>query len=232
MGEGGGLRPALRPLGTMPGGEDTLGGSGMPIDPSTMDPKHYRQEFLRRRIRQQLYAVQLGLTGGDDHPPPKPKGGGAAGSSASGSGSGTGGSTSPKDQRGVFAIAKAGAERDEVDKVYHRVRKLAEVIEAGADVEFHQLVKDMRKDIRELEAILPKRLPPAGTVQTGVAAGDDSLSAPGSAGKKAADKAGAAKAGPKGVVPTPVKKTPVPGKSASSRPAAQPGVFGQPRTSR
>jgi hypothetical protein len=247
MGEGGGLRPALRPLGAMPGGGEELSG-GMSIDPSTMDPKHYRQEFLRRRIRQQLYAVQLGLTGGDDHPPPRAKGGGAAGgsgsggSSASGSGSGSGGNTPPKDQRGVFAIAKAGAERDEVDKVYHKVRKLAEVIEAGADVEFHQLVKDMRKDIKDLEAILPKRLPPAGAAATGVAAGDDSLSAPGAGGKKAA----AAKAGkttaPKGTAPPPVKKGTAPGKSASHSPAGavpvhsparrEPNVFGQPRTSR
>src|SRR5207253_11318008 len=57
-GEGGpgGLRP-IRPLQGMggPGGEGR-----MPIDPSMMDPKQYRYDYARRRLRQQLYCVQLG----------------------------------------------------------------------------------------------------------------------------------------------------------------------------
>src|SRR4029078_1564789 len=56
------LRPTLRP-GTMPGGETDAAYN----DPSLLDPKHYRVDYLRRRIRQNLYGVQLGLVRGDDN---------------------------------------------------------------------------------------------------------------------------------------------------------------------
>src|SRR5262249_11792871 len=75
-GSPGGMRPGaygsadssgVRPLRPTPGlgSADGYGEPGTAgyTDPSMMDPKHYRLEYVRRRLRQQLFAVQLGLTG-------------------------------------------------------------------------------------------------------------------------------------------------------------------------
>jgi hypothetical protein len=212
MGEGikRGPGPGAPGMGEGPGGfgADTL------INTAESDPKHYQMEYLRRRLRQDLYAIQQGLAGSDDFvkkttgsPPPPPAGGGAAAG-----GTGATGSTSG-DKKGVHSIAKGQAEQDQVKEVYYKVRKLAEVVEQGADLDFYTFVKDMRKELKNLELLVGTRAPAAGA--PGGAPGDD---APGGApvGGK-----GPAKKGPaKGMPPTGK------GKSAA-RP--QPQVFGQPR---
>ena len=203
--DGSGVRP-LRPTSGMTG--DGLGSSeaGGYVDPSMMDPKHYRVEYMRRRIRQDLYAVQLGLTGGDDHAPPKERTTGAPPTPATAAAAAAA-AAEKKEPRGVFAVAKTQAERDEVDKVYHKVRKLIEAVEnAGATTDFLVVVKDVRKEMKPLEATIGKRLPPPGAA---TAPGtDDVPSIPGKAGPKT----------------TPASKTPTgpgarPGKAAV-RPAA------------
>jgi hypothetical protein len=126
----------------------------------------------------------------------------------------------------MYAIAKPGKERTDVDEVYFKVRKLAEVVEgAGADAEFYQLVKDMRKELKALEAIT-KRLPPPGAAPGPTGTPDDAPSLPSAVGKGAPGKAGPAKGGP-----VPAARPVVPGKTAK-RPQPQPGVFGKPRPGR
>jgi hypothetical protein len=229
MGDGtGGIRP-LRPQPTMPGSAEGGFGGGYGetgyTDPSMLDPKHYRLEYLRRRIRQQLYAVQLGLTGGEDRVPPKR---GTTPISADK----TAKTERSVPTKGMWAIAKPGPERDAVDEVYYKVRSLIEVLEgAGPEAEFHQLVKDMRREMRNLEGIT-RRLPPPGAA-TGVAAAasDDEPATPAAVAKAKANKAAPGKA-PAAKVPAPLpgKRPPATKTTPPARP--QPTVFGQPRTSR
>jgi hypothetical protein len=210
-GEGGIVRAPLRPT----PGSSTEGGYGNEsgyVNPAENDPKHYQMEFLRRRIRQQLYAVQLGLTGGDDFVEPKTKGGanpaGSGASSAAGSGS-----NQPSEKKGMHGIAK-GEDQEKIKQVYYKVRKLAEVAEQGGESEFYQFIKEMRAQLKNLELVVGKRLPPAGAAGASTTTDD----AP-------AAKGGPPKTGPKGAAP----KAPPPGKAANR---ARPQVFGQPRFSR
>jgi hypothetical protein len=231
---GGMIGPGGSPDGTTPGvvrnrptpgttgmpGEGYGNELGVPVDPATMDPKHFMVDYLRRKLRQQIYAVQIGLLGGEDKvrpkagataptPPPTPPGG-----------------AEKKEPRGVYAIAKPGKEKADVDEVYFNVRKLAEVVEgAGTDADFYQLVKDMRKELKPLEAIT-KRLQPAGAVPAGPGLNDDAPSIPSPVGKGAPGKGGPPKGGP-----VPAAKPALPGKSAV-RPQPQPSVFGKPKTGR
>ncbi len=193
---------------------------GMPLDPSMMDPKQFLVDYLRRKLRQQIYAVNLGLMGGEDKLPPK----GNAVTAAPPPTPAGGANAERKEPRGVYAVAKPGKERTDVDEVYFKVRKLAEVVEgAGTDAEFYQLVKEMRKELKPLE-LITKRLPPPGAIPAGAGAPDDAPSMPSPVGKGAAGKAGPAKGGPGG-------KAVVPGKSAI-RQQPQPNVFGKPRSGR
>jgi hypothetical protein len=226
-GADGGVRPLRPAAGGMPGDGYGEPGTAGYVDPSTLDPKHYRVEYLRRRIRQQLYAVQLGLTGGEDHVPPKTTpGGGTATSNPTVTTAASGQKAEPK---GVFAVAKTKAEKDDVDAVYYRVRKLIEAVEApGPEADFHQLIKDVRKDMKPLETLIGKRVPPPGAATVQAANPDDVPSTPAKTGpaKGPAAKGPAAK-GP--AAPGPGKA----GKSASRpTPRPQPAVFGQPRFNR
>jgi hypothetical protein len=232
---GGMMMPGGSPDGTTPGvirnrptpgttgmpGEGGYGNElGVPVDPSMMDPKHFMVDFLRRKLRQQIYAVQLGLLGGEDKVRPKA---GAVGGTPPPA---PAGANEKKEPRGMYAVAKPGKERTDVDEVYYNVRKLAEVVEgAGTDAEFYQLVKDMRGALRPLEAIT-KRLPPPGAVPTGSGNIDDGPSGPSPVGKGAPGKAGPPKGGP-----VPAAKPGLPGKTAI-RPQPQPGAFAKPRSGR
>lgn len=104
------------------------------------DPKGYRFDYARRRIRHQLYCVQFGLTGGDDFDPKK----GAAPAPADG-----------RQPRGVGAYAKAGAEKKYVVDVYAQVRTLADIVENKA-VDLAQLNTDLRKNMKALEGMTKK----------------------------------------------------------------------------
>jgi hypothetical protein len=220
-GEGGGgvMRAPLRPT---PGASLDGGGYGNEsgyVNPAEADPKHYQVDFLRRRIRQQLFAVQVGLAGNDDFVEPKTKGGGPANPTGSGASSAGGsGTTSPGEKKGMHAIAKP-SEQEQVKQVYYRVRKLAEVAEQGGESEFHQFVKDMQKELKNLELTVGKRLVPAGAA--GAAGNPDDAPAAGPAGKM-----GPAKGGPKGAPAVPGKAGAPLGKAAFRSP---PQVFGNPR---
>jgi hypothetical protein len=222
----GGMRAPLRPAAGGIGGGEGFGGEMGALDPSMQDPKHFEVEYLRRRLRQSLYAVQIGLLGGDDHPPPKK-------TDSTGSGSGSDSTTTKtttatttatttkgaedKKERGLYAVAKTPQEKKEVDLVYWAVRKLAETIEVdGADIDFYQLIKDGRRDLKPLEAVVGRRAPAP-------AAGpgpDDEPTAGKAKAKSPPGKALPGKAAPgRPVVPA----------KAASMPRPQPNVFGQPR---
>jgi hypothetical protein len=193
-------------------GEGGYGTGG--IDPSLMDPKHYRMDYLRRRIRQELYAVQLGLLGGEDHarnkPPAKTTGNEA-------------------DKRGMYAIAK-GADKDAVDKVYFAVRDIIQALENvdAQTVELSQLDKDMREKMKGLEGTIGRRIPPPGT--PGAELDED---APPVRAKKPGKAKGPMKAPPNKTGPKAPPMAPKRPKSTSvPAPRAQPTVFAQPRTNR
>jgi len=212
-GMGGGRGP-LRPTpGMGTGGE---GGYGMPggemggLDPSMQDPKHFEVEYVRRRLRQNLYAVQLGLLGGEDHIKSKTTKAPSKTETAPNP-------NADKKVGGVFVVAKTAQERDEVDKIYFLVRDVAESVEsAGTTADFYQLLKDVKKPLKLLEEAIGRRVAAAGA-----AAGSDD--APSAAPGKARPKvpAGKGKAAPPVAKPG---KAPV--KAASAKP---PAVFAKPR---
>jgi hypothetical protein len=201
-----------------------------------MDPKHYRVEFFRRRIRQQLYAVQLGLTGGEDHPPPKaiPPGGNAAAPTTPTTPSGT---QPAAEKKGMFAVAKTKNDKEKVDDVYWAVRKLIETIEypGPADkADFYELIKDLDKPMKSLEQVAGKRVPAAGAA-TAVATSDDAPSSAVPGGKGPSGKGVPGKGVPGKAAPANLpKRPPVSGKVSQKPPVKspsrpQPSVFGQPR---
>lgn len=251
MGEGG-MMPGPRPLGGMgpmggglgsadggvprPAPGTRPGAAGLPgdeggfgssyVDPSSLDPKHYRTQYVRRRIRQYLYAIQLALTGGEDRTPPRP--GAAPPPNAPTT------PTGPRNQqaaekRGLVAVATP-SERPVVEDVYFKVRKLVEDIESPAEhADLAQIDKDMRKDMRALEAIT-RRLPPPGALKASKT-GDEVPSGgpPGSVkGKTDASKS---KKAPPGGKTTPAGKTaPKSGAGAAKAPPAAPPKAPAPAT--
>jgi hypothetical protein len=158
---GGGLGTVRRPG---PGGSSLDGayGSGMPggemgmIDPSQQDPKHFEVEYVRRRLRQNLYAVQLGLLGNEDHAKSRATTAAKAPTTPPTTPTGTG---DKKDSRGVFSIAKTDEEKKQIDQVYFAVRDLAESVEtAGTTTEFTQLMKDVKRYAKSLEGVVGRRV--------------------------------------------------------------------------
>jgi hypothetical protein len=153
---GGGSRPPGMIAGGGPGGglgPPGFGGVDDVFVPA--DPKGYRFEFARRRIRQQLYSVQFALTGGDEFDPnskrpttttPPPAG-----------------QEVKLPPRGINAFAKPGDEKKYVSDVYAKVRDLANVCESKA-VDLASLDKELRKVMKDLEKITKKLAPPASTV--------------------------------------------------------------------
>ena len=146
----------IAPLGGSRMNSDLAGGMRPPgsgaegmysVDPSLSDPKHYRLEYLRRRLREILWTVQIGLTGGEDRDPNKLKK--AAPVAAPPAGTATKGPTGPSG--GVWAAAKPG-EKQLVDDVYFMVRKLVETVEAKP-LELVSFEKAMRLDLKALEAV-------------------------------------------------------------------------------
>jgi hypothetical protein len=153
---GGGVSPSYDtpmgggsgPPGMIPGsGGVGAGGAGT----VTMhDPKGYRFEFVRRRIRQQLYCVQIGLTGGEDFAPGK----------ATGTTTTTNQPEAKLPSRGMYTYAKPGEEKKYVSDVYAKVRDLASICENKA-VDLASLEKELRKTMKGLETITKKLAPPA-----------------------------------------------------------------------
>jgi hypothetical protein len=103
------------------------GGSGLLQE----DPKGYRFDPVRRRIRYYLYCVQLGLNGGVEKNP----------------------------TNGIAGVAKAPKDVQLIADVNANVAKLAKVIEVDA-VDMAQLDKDLRKVMKDLEKFARKAAPP------------------------------------------------------------------------
>lgn len=179
---GAGVRPGgFRPP---PGG---IGGeSGGSFDPLAMDPKAYRFDYTRKRLRHNLYCVQVGLLGGEDHKPgvaPPPPGktapGGAAGAAAP--------------TYGMWHTAKVDADKQFIDNIYYKVRSLVNIVE-NQSVDLVQLDRDLRREMKNLEAVTRKIAPPPAPMED---LDDDLLAAP--------------KPAPGGTVPMPMPPaTPMP----------------------
>jgi hypothetical protein len=145
--------PGQRRMMMIPGAPPSGGAEGSlyTTDPSLTDPKFYRVELLRRRLREVLWSVQLGLTGGEDRDPnrlkktttaPAPPPGTAA--------KGPAGPTS-----GVWAVAKAAGKEQLVDDVYFGVRKLVETVETKP-TDLASFEKTLRREMAALEAVTGK----------------------------------------------------------------------------
>src|SRR4029450_869115 len=80
------------------------------------DPKQYRFELVRRRLRSQLYAVEIGLSGPDVNTKPAPKPSDPP-------------PANPGPPRGVEAIAKGTADEAPVKDIIQLVGKIVEAVE-------------------------------------------------------------------------------------------------------
>jgi hypothetical protein len=193
-------------------GAGGYGTPGMAYDPSMGDPKYYRFDPVRRRIRQQLYCVQLGLTGGED------LGKKSTTAKAPPAGATPAAGAAKAEPRGMWMVAKVGSpEKKYVENVYDGVRKLAEIIESKA-IDLPQLDKDLRKEMKNLETMIGKKLIPAGSEPPPAAVVTDDV--PGAV----APPAGKA-ATPAGKAPPPAGKAAAPappGKSVPMPPAGAP----------
>ena len=234
-------------VGSTPGGMPGDGGTGgygteMSVDPSLLDPKSYRFDLIRRKIRQGLYCVQIGLLGGEDHQRPK------TGASAAASSKAPPPSAKEAEKRGLFGVAKAN-EKQMVNDIYYEVRDLIDVLENRATDTF-MLDREMRKKMKNLENLIGKRAvtTPSGAPDEDVPGAVSAVAKP-AAGKAVAGKANGAKGGKRGPAaakpgggkalpgkpaparPVPTKTVPAPGKSAWRRPGgfAPPSVHGSVR---
>ena len=107
------------------------------------DPKQYRFDLIRRRLRAQLYAVEVGLNGPDPHARTRP------------------GETPTGLPRGMAALAKGKqAEEKYVGDVLGLVKKIADAVE-NADADVTELEKDIRKHMKPLETATRKLVAPA-----------------------------------------------------------------------
>jgi hypothetical protein len=232
---GGGMMPGGGAM--MPGGsgysssayggsaDSGYGGMGTYIDPSLQDPKGYRYEQARRRIRHYLYCVQLGLTGGEDRPEVK--------TSGTQQPTKSGGSSRPDPTRGLWAAAKTPQERESIDRIYSAVRKLIVIVEktlrddgtlgttlTGQPIRpLDKFDKDMRREMKNTEVAVGRKLVAPAAAGTASAGGPDLPGGPGGPpGKAGPGKTG--KGAPVGTRPTgpgrPVSRPPAPGFRGSS----------------
>jgi hypothetical protein len=199
MGSGypGGAYPGGYPGGAYPGGYPSamapgsggrlpLGGEGTTdgtnpefIDPNLMDPKGYRFDPVRKRLRQNLYCVQLGLLGGEDYVPPKTT---TTTTTTTKAAPPQTGPTPPppfNSNFGIRAATKNAEEKAFVEDVYSKVRKLADIVE-NRSLDLVQLDRDLRREMRNLEAVTRKLggQAAAAAAAAEAAAADDDLLAP------------------------------------------------------
>jgi hypothetical protein len=162
-----GPRPRPQP-GGVAGGPGGMPGYGMPgMGMMAQDPKAYRFDYARRRIRHQLYAIQLGLTGGDDIAPPR---------------SGQQPQAQEFKNGGVIMVATAASpERQTVERVYASVRKMILTVESAdpTTADLAKLDKDLRREIRVLESLTRKLNVPVVPAVTPDTPGDDPGDVPG-----------------------------------------------------
>ncbi|HZL91278.1 MAG TPA: hypothetical protein VFB96_23125 [Pirellulaceae bacterium] len=123
---------AAMPLDMMQGGSDLL---------APADPKAYRLDNARRRMRAWLYAVQMGL--GDEANPGTVKSRAVAGGKVT---------TTITASRGVAAYAKTEQDKSYIADVIAKVHDVIKVVE-DPDREYDEFVSEVRDAMKELEGI-------------------------------------------------------------------------------
>jgi hypothetical protein len=216
-----------------PGSE--YGGGYGAVSQASLDPKQYRFDYIRRRIRGQIYAVEVGLVGPDGfqrYLTEQKLAEAAAKPGAVLPASATTRYDSPP--RGVLVLAKdKKADEEFVKKVVDAVVKLARTVEE-TDTDLAELDKKLRKEMKTLEAMTrklavakpvaePTDLPetPAGPPARGGAAPLPPAPEPPVPGKLEAAKPGAP-AAPAPAAPAtgaPARGAPAPGRPAAPAPA-------------
>jgi hypothetical protein len=139
-GSGSGYRGGPRggSAGMAEGSGDIYGYNAAPAD-----PKQYRFDLIRRRLRAQLYAVEVGLGGPDPHVKARP------------------GDSPPNPPRGMEALAKGKPEEEKfVTDVKELLKKLTDAVE-NADADVTELEKDIRKQMKPLADKTRKIVAPA-----------------------------------------------------------------------
>jgi hypothetical protein len=124
----------------MPGG---IGGPGGFAAAKPPDLKQYRFDYIRRKIRSQLYAVEVALGGPEVNLRPTTT---LPGQEAPAQ-------TGPK--RGIEAIAAGQPDLEYINSVKKGVSELVRVVETTT-TDFEDLEKDLRKKMKPLEAITRK----------------------------------------------------------------------------
>ena len=128
------------------------------------DPKQYRFDLVRRRLRSQLYAVEVGLGGPDVN----------VGKGLVKTGEAPAAPAGPP--RGVEALAKNTPDEQVVAEISKLVGKLVETVESTDNADMASLEKELRKQMKPLEAKTRKLA--AAPVTTDVPADDPAAPAP------------------------------------------------------
>jgi hypothetical protein len=122
----------------MPGG-----GAGGLTPPKPPDPKQYRFDYIRRKIRAQLYAIEIALGGPEVNLRPTSTLPGQEAPAATGP------------MRGIEAVAAGKPDLEYINSVKKGVTELVRVVETTT-TDFEDLEKDLRKKMKPLEAITRK----------------------------------------------------------------------------
>jgi hypothetical protein len=206
----------MMPGGMMPG---MMGGESGSAGTAPADPKQYRFEYIRRRIRGQLYAIEVGLVGPDGFArylaANKPQTG--APIAPAGAAPVAPAATAPP--RGVAVQAKDAAEKVYVKKVIDGVVKLAKAVE-DTDTEFADLEKELRKQMKPLELITKKLVVAAPVPAPSDLPGVPDAAPPAAAPPAAAPPAGAPVATPTVPAPAPAPAPVAPMPAVVPMPAA------------
>jgi hypothetical protein len=141
---GSGAMSGITPGGSGRSGYPGSGGSGMEgyggyATAAPEDPKQYRFDLVRRRLRAQLYAVEIGFGGPDANL----KSGGIGSKPAEGA-------PNNVPLRGVAAIAQGTPDEAAVKDISDLVGKLVVAVE-GAETDMAALEKELRKHMKPLE---------------------------------------------------------------------------------
>ena len=168
------------------------------------DPKQYRFDLVRRRLRSQLYAVEVGLGGPDVN----------VGKGLVKTGEAPAAPAGPP--RGVEALAKNTPDEQVVAEISKLVGKLVETVESTDNADMASLEKELRKQMKPLEAKTRKLA--AAPVTTDVPADDPAAPRPArqTCSRNRCAEAPAAAGAPQNGVPTP----PAPGAPAAPAPRA------------
>lgn len=136
-GPGGGEGYAPRPNMAF-GGIDGMAGPGG-VNQFEEDPKGYRMDVVRKRLRYQLYCVQTGF----GHPLDK-----------------AGTPPNPANRKGVQRLAAVPAERKVAEELLASVNKLVDIVEKNK-IDLIDLDAKMRAEAKSLEIAISKAVPAA-----------------------------------------------------------------------